>query len=125
MQGGNVPGGLGLDREFFESILVPQVMLYGFLGFEPTASGFKINPRLPKAWPEATVTRVHLHERVLDLTAKADGTIIIRSDRASDLPLTIELAKGHWHTKAPGAQIEGNRITLPVSAGIIEVLSAQ
>ena len=33
MQGGNVAGGLGLDREFFESILVPQVMLYGFLGF--------------------------------------------------------------------------------------------
>jgi len=38
LQGGNVPGGLGLDREFFESILVPQVMLYGFLGFEPTGS---------------------------------------------------------------------------------------
>ena len=44
MQGGNVPGGLGLDKEFFESILVPQVMLYGFLGFRPTADGCEISP---------------------------------------------------------------------------------
>ena len=44
MQGGNVPGGLGLDKEFFESVLVPQVMLYGFLGFRPTADGFAIDP---------------------------------------------------------------------------------
>ncbi|MFZ9937538.1 MAG: hypothetical protein ACO3JG_10855 [Luteolibacter sp.] len=24
-----------MDREFMESVLVPQVMLYGFLGFQP------------------------------------------------------------------------------------------
>ena len=47
MQGGNVAGGLGLDKEFFESILVPQVMLYGFLGLHPTADGCTIDPRLP------------------------------------------------------------------------------
>ncbi len=121
MQGGNVPGGLGLDREFFESILVPQVMLYGFLGFEPTASGFKIHPRLPKDWPEATITRVHLHDVVMDLTAKADGTVTIRPDRASSLPALIELADGNWQTKAPGAQVPGNRILLPLSAGAIEL----
>ena len=51
MQGGNVPGGLGLDKEFFESILVPQVMLYGFLGLKPTADGCEISPRLPADWP--------------------------------------------------------------------------
>ncbi|HEX6960562.1 MAG TPA: hypothetical protein VF175_01745, partial [Lacipirellula sp.] len=50
MQGGNVPGGLGLDKEFFESVLVPQVMLYGFLGFRPTAEGFVIDPHLPADW---------------------------------------------------------------------------
>ena len=52
MQGGNVPGGLGLDKEFFESILVPQVMLYGFLGLRPTADGCAIAPRLPSDWKE-------------------------------------------------------------------------
>ena len=31
-----MPGGLGLDKEFFESILPPQVMIYGFLGLKPS-----------------------------------------------------------------------------------------
>jgi hypothetical protein len=68
MQGGNVAGGLGLDKEFFESILVPQVMLYGFLGFKPTVQGAEFAPRLPADWPSLTVTRVHLHDHVLNLT---------------------------------------------------------
>jgi hypothetical protein len=121
MQGGNVPGGLGLDREFFESILVPQVMLYGFLGFEPTPSGFKIHPRLPGDWPEATITRLLLHDGVMDLTARADGTIIVRVDRPFDLPVVIELPKGNWRTQAPGARVDGNRITLRLPAGLTEL----
>jgi hypothetical protein len=125
MQGGNVPGGLGLDKEFFESILVPQVMLYGFLGFEPTPAGFKINPRLPKDWPEATITRVHLHELVMDLTAKADGTIVVRAERAAELPVAIELPKGNWRTKAPGAQVEGNRVTVWLPLGVTEFVPAK
>lgn len=68
MQGGNVAGGLGLDREFFESILVPQVMLYGFLGFKPTATGCEISPRLPSDWPALTITRIHLHDHVLSVS---------------------------------------------------------
>ena len=91
MQGGNVCGGLGLDNEFFESILVPQVMLYGFLGFAATPEGFRLDPQLPKAWPELTITRIHLHEFVMDLTARADGTIVIRMENASALPVLIEL----------------------------------
>ena len=35
---GNVAGGLGVDTEFFESILVPNVMLHGFLGLQPAAT---------------------------------------------------------------------------------------
>jgi len=121
MQGGNVPGGLGLDKEFFESILVPQVMLYGFLGFEPTPAGFKVRPRLPKDWPEAKITRLHLHDVVIDLTAKADGTIRIQSDRASELPVVVELREGTWQTTAPGAQVDASRITLRLPAGLVEL----
>ncbi len=36
---GNVAGGLGVDTEFFDSILVPNVMLHGFLGLQPSATG--------------------------------------------------------------------------------------
>jgi len=82
LQGGNVPGGLGLDREFFESILVPQVMLYGFLGFKPTADGCEIAPRLPADWPSVTITRIHLQDHVLDISA--GGKEITVADRAPD-----------------------------------------
>jgi len=51
LQGGGTAGGLGLDCEFLESLLVPQIMLYGFLGFHPRMDGFALNPRLPSAWP--------------------------------------------------------------------------
>lgn len=121
IQGGNVAGGLGLDKEFFESLLVPQVMLYGFLGFAPTPEGFRLRPRLPRDWPALTITRVHLHEVVIDLTARADGTVRVLVDRAADLPLVIELPAGDWQTSTAGAQVNGNRITLPLAPGVIEI----
>ena len=114
-QGGVESGSVGVDMEFFESVLVPQVMLYGFLGFEPTADGCRIRPRLPKDWPELEITRIHLHEAVLDVKAKADGSIQIRADRASELPFIIELPKGNWRTDAPQVRISRNRVELRTS----------
>jgi hypothetical protein len=35
-----------IDKEFFESVVAPQVMLQGSLGFVPRTDGFKLNPRL-------------------------------------------------------------------------------
>ena len=120
-QGGKEPGAIGVDMEFFESVLVPQVMLYGFLGFEPTAEGFRIRPRLPKDWPELKITRVHLHDVVLNLTAKADGTIRIEADRLSDLPMLIELPKGNWQSSAPGANVSGNQLKIRLPAQGVEI----
>ena len=91
MQGGNVAGGLGLDREFFESILVPQVMLYGYLGLRPTTVGCAIEPRLPSDWKELTITRIHLHDHVLDIRVTADAIEVTDHD-ADALPLVIEHA---------------------------------
>jgi hypothetical protein len=100
MQGGNVAGGLGLDKEFFESILVPQVMLYGFLGFRPTAGGFAVNPRLPKDWPELTITRIHLHGNVLDITVR-DKTIVVSSAEQATEPLAAEAPPGWQLSSSP------------------------
>jgi hypothetical protein len=94
MQGGNVAGGLGLDKEFFESVLVPQVMLYGFLGFRPTVDGFAIDPRLPAEWPELTITRIHLHDHVLDITAKRGGDVLVKGSGPEDRPLVVEPRQG-------------------------------
>jgi hypothetical protein len=75
LQGGGPAGGLGFDQEFVESVLVPQVMLYGFLGLRPTPTGYEIHPRLPQAWPALTITGIHLHDRVLDITAEQGGAV--------------------------------------------------
>ncbi len=84
LQGGGPPGGLGLDREFMESVLVPQVMLDGFLGFAPTADGWTIQPRLPSTWPSLTVRGIHIHGEVLDITAFADGRVDVRQSGQTD-----------------------------------------
>jgi len=68
MQGGGPAGGLGMDFEFVESVLVPQVMLYGFMGFEPRIDGFAINPQLPKSWPELTITQILFHNKPIKIT---------------------------------------------------------
>jgi len=72
LQGGGTAGGLGLDHEFFESVLVPQVMLYGFLGFHPRLDGCLVAPRLPAEWPSLTVRGIRLHDVSLDVTATRD-----------------------------------------------------
>ena len=119
MQGGNVPGGLGLDKEFFESILVPQVMLYGFLGLHPTADGFRLEPELPKDWPELTITRIHLHERVLDVTVRGRTVRVTptafpeaardSAEKATGDPLVIELPAGWTLTNSPAELIRPGR----------------
>jgi hypothetical protein len=116
MQGGNVAGGLGLDREFFESILVPQVMLYGFMGLRPTAEGIALNPRLPKDWPELTITGIHLHDHVLSITARRE-TVVLQSTTGSTEPLAVEIPSGWSATNRSPATLK-IRIAHPV-AGLI------
>jgi hypothetical protein len=95
LQGGGTAGGLGLDREFVESVMATQVMLYGLLGFRPTVDGFAISPRLPKNWPELTISRIHLRDHVLDITAtgKRELKIVSSNPAASKTELVITALK--------------------------------
>ncbi|MBI4556739.1 MAG: hypothetical protein HY706_04085 [Candidatus Hydrogenedentes bacterium] len=98
MQGGGTAGGLGLDMEFFESILVPQVIIDGFLGFRPMAEGFSLEPKLPHDWQELKVNRIRLHEAVLTVRVAADA-IDVQFDKfmQSDMePWTVQLPEGPW-----------------------------
>jgi hypothetical protein len=81
LQGSGRPGGLGLDAEFFESVLVPQVIVDGFLGFAPEPGGFAIAPRLPSDWPSLTVTHIAVQDVVLDIEVSPDH-VTIRTRRA-------------------------------------------
>ena len=118
MQGGNVPGGLGLDKEFFESVLVPQVMIYGFLGLRPSAEGLRLDPKLPRDWPELTITRIHLHERVLDITVRGRTVRVTptaflsaaaSAERPPGDPLVIELPTGWTLTNSPAELIRTSK----------------
>jgi uncharacterized lipoprotein YddW (UPF0748 family) len=95
MQGSGTAGGLGLDMEFFESALVPQVMLNGFLGFAPCGDGFKLNPRLPKDWPELSVDRIRFQDLTLRIRATR-GAIEIHKDGPAAEPIFLRLPEGGW-----------------------------
>jgi hypothetical protein len=95
LQGCGKPGGLGIDCEFRESVLVPQVVIRGFLGLEPTATGFSINPALPSTWSELTVDRIHLHNLVLTVRVTRSSITVAREGIASE-PFHIELPPGPW-----------------------------
>ncbi len=90
LQGGGAAAGLGLDREFVESVMVTQVMLYGLLGFHPTVDGFAVSPQLPSDWPELTITRIHLHDQVLNITASRDGGLKIIATGTPSTELMIQ-----------------------------------
>ncbi len=89
LQGSGTPGGLGLDHEFMESVLVPQVMLYGFLGFRATGDGFTLDPRLPSDWPSLEVTGIHVQGHVIDVTAHQDDRVTVLCRRAGAGPLRV------------------------------------
>jgi hypothetical protein len=102
LQGGGVLGGLGIDYEFYESVLVPQVMLYGFLGFQPQIDGFSIDPKLPKDWPSLTITRIAIHGLVLDISATHNSVRIV-CRAGADTPMLIHPPTGTRLMKEEGA----------------------
>ena len=90
LQGGGPPGGLGMDCEFFESVLVPQVMLYGFLGFQTDPAGFGLAPQLPTEWPELRVNQIHFRDVVLEITVtNASAQLVSHGDHDLRVRLTV------------------------------------
>jgi hypothetical protein len=69
LQGCGTPGGLGLDCEFFESVMVPQIMIEGFLGFDPSSESHRMTPRFPQAWQSLRIDRIAWHGQIMELTA--------------------------------------------------------
>ena len=102
LQGGGTAGGLGLDSEFFESVLVPQVMLEGFMGFEPMADGFRLNPQLPSDWPEFSIDRIHFHDLVLRVRATKNSIEVLKEGGFGE-PCLVRLPKGEWKASYIGA----------------------
>lgn len=95
LQGGiHGVGGQGLDTEFSESVLMPQVMLYGFMGFQPHFNGFALKPQLPTAWPELEIAGINYQGVVLDITASPAALKLVC--RGGERTLEVELPHGQW-----------------------------
>jgi hypothetical protein len=109
LQGGGTAGGLGLDQEFFESVLVPQVMLNGFLGFRVSGDGFSLDPKLPSAWPELTIDRIRFHDTTLRIRATAAGVVECQMQGGGDETVALRLPEADYKVtvaRADGARSE-------------------
>jgi len=59
LQGCGTPGGLGIDCEFYESSLLPAILVYGFLGIAPTPGGvLEAKPALPTGMSDFAISPV-------------------------------------------------------------------
>ncbi|MEN6428555.1 MAG: glycosyl hydrolase family 65 protein [Phycisphaerales bacterium] len=91
LQGGGTAGGLGIDFEFYESSLVPSIVIYGLLGLEAEANGvLSITPRLPANCPRIAVSNLLYHGVRMDISAGRDRLEIVLKDTPPD-PVNVRL----------------------------------
>jgi hypothetical protein len=107
LQGDGAAGGLGVDHEFFESLLVPQIMIRGFLGLSPTADGCRIEPRLPRDFSSLGIDRIRLKGLLLGVTVSADTIVLRKVDGEPTTPRFTVTAPGF----RPVAPIDWTRET--------------
>lgn len=98
LQGGGTAGGLGIDREFYESSLLPSIVVYGFLGLAPRPGALAIAPRLPESCPEMAATNLRYQNVPLDLRV---------TENALELNLKQKPVYGIAVALAPEWRLEG------------------
>ncbi len=96
LQGGGTAGGLGIDVEFYESILLPSVILDGFLGFAARPAGFALDPRLPAKAGKISIRGVSYRDMVWDVEAEGKAVAFHVRSGEVDAPLRIRLPEGAW-----------------------------
>ena len=113
MQGMGTAGGIGIDMEFAETLLVPYTMVEGFLGFKATPEGFAIEPHLPSEWKSLTVNNLRFRGQLLSITADASGITV----RTEGKPLCGVVALPDGYTSASGRPLGGGRWAVAPAAG--------
>ncbi len=115
MQGSGTAGGIGIDMEFVETVLVPYTMIEGFMGFKANPEGFAILPNLPDSWPSYEITGLRYRNFVMDLKASAD--IIEISAAGPRETLIVTVPDGFVLTE--GKSLGGNRWQVELGGGRI------
>jgi hypothetical protein len=96
LQGGGTAGGIGVDFEFIETILVPQIMLYGFLGLNPFPDRIEISPDLPSIWPSLEIKNINYQDIDMNILITGEG-ITIKAASLVPKTLRIDLTAEEWH----------------------------
>ncbi|MBN1903302.1 hypothetical protein JW926_18430 [Candidatus Sumerlaeota bacterium] len=95
LQGGGTAGGIGIDFEFIESILAPQIMLYGFLGLNPQPDRIEISPNLPSGWDFLKIENISYQDIDMDIRAGGDE-IEIKTSSSVPKTLRVDLPGENW-----------------------------
>jgi hypothetical protein len=116
LQGGGTAGGLGIDEEFYESVLAPAIALDGFIGFSVRPDGFDLNPKIPDGIGKLAVTNVAYRDLIWDVEAAPDRvSFLVRSGKV-DSPLRVGLPDGAWTVKVM-AEKEGPEKVMEIAPG--------
>jgi hypothetical protein len=90
LQGGGTAGGLGIDFEFYETSLVPSILVYGFMGMDPQPDRLVIDPALPAGLPSLILDPIRY--RGVPLTVEATSGAIeltVHEDPATALTIAV------------------------------------
>lgn len=118
LQGGGPPGGLGIDQEFYESLLVPLIMTEGFLGMSVSPGHIRFAPRLPKDWPFLEIGGIQYRDWILRAKATNDSVALdLKADSAAR-PISVAFGPGEWEVKIYDTQ---DRVIAEKSVGPGEV----
>ncbi|MGI6273263.1 MAG: hypothetical protein ACOYLD_13005, partial [Anaerohalosphaeraceae bacterium] len=97
LQGGGTAGGLGIDFEFFESSLIPSIIVYGFLAIDARPDDtLHIRPNLPKACREIKARPLVYKNTRMGVAARGDAVTVELYDR----PLTAIRIETPWGSAA-------------------------
>ncbi len=100
MQGCGTPGGLGIDCEFFESSLLPSILVYGFMGLNPNGLELRIHPNLPADRPQMGVRNLSYHNCRLDILVSSKSITVVLNDTPA-IPIRITLPQGFRLADSP------------------------
>lgn len=117
LQGGGTAGGLGIDEEFYESVLVPSVVLDGFLGFAVRPDGFDLNPRLPEGVTSLGLSSIAYRDLLWNVKFSADTITFEVESGEVDRPLQVHLPAGAW--TAVVRRPEGKEEQIPIPDGTV------
>ena len=101
LQGGGTAGGLGIDFEFYESSLIPSIVVYGFMGMHARPDDvLQIHPALPRACPRIQAAPIlYKHTRINVTVADTSVTVHVLEDPPDAIRIETPWGARELHTQ--------------------------